>query len=231
MKAYGYIRVSTEEQAVEGISLDAQRSTIERYCMFKNYSLSDIYEDAGVSTRYPLSQRGGGSRLLTALRFTKQAHIITCKLDRLFRDTIECLETVKQWDKQGATLHLIDMGGQTMDTQSAMGKFFITMMAGVAELERNQIRDRVKFALQHKKRQGKRTSGQLPYGYRLDEDGETLLPHDEERGNLAFIHEMREEGLSLRKIVDRLNKSPRRPRGKQWYLTTVAKLLRREEDG
>ena len=67
---------------------------------------------------------------------------MACKLDRLFRDAADCLNVTKHWDKRNIALHLIDVGGQTIDTSSSMGRFFLTMMAGVAEMERNLIRDR-----------------------------------------------------------------------------------------
>jgi DNA invertase Pin-like site-specific DNA recombinase len=228
IKAVGYIRVSTIEQVNEGISLDAQRASIKNYCQFKNYELDFIYEDPGVSTKYPLEQRAGGSRLLESLQRKQATHIIACKLDRLFRDTIECLETIKSWDKKQITLHLIDMGGQTLDTKSAMGRFFITLLASVAEFERNQIRDRVKFTLAHKKSQGKRISGELPYGFTLDTDGETLIEDTQEQDNINFMLSLRESKMSLRKITAALNKSDRLPRGKKWHLTSIAEIIKRE---
>ncbi|MGH7459665.1 MAG: recombinase family protein [Pseudomonas sp.] len=68
--------------------------------------------------------------------------------------TIDCQGTTKAWDRAGVALHLIDLGGQALDTSSAMGRFFLTVMAGAAELERGLIRERTSTALQHKKANG-----------------------------------------------------------------------------
>lgn len=86
------------------------------------------------------------------------------KLDRLFRDAEDALHQTKAWDKAGIALHLVDMGGQTLNTATAMGRFFLNMMAGFAELERNLIAERTATALAHKKTH----RGSLqPYSLRL----------------------------------------------------------------
>ena len=72
----------------------------------------------------------------------KVGHIVALKLDRLFRDAADALHQSRAWDKAEIALHLVDMGGQSLNTASAMGRFFLNMMAGVAELERNLIAER-----------------------------------------------------------------------------------------
>ena len=67
--------------------------------------------------------------------------VVAAKLDRLFRDAADCLNMSRRWDDAEVGLHLIDMG---IDTRSAMGRAFLTMAAGFAELERNLIGERTK---------------------------------------------------------------------------------------
>src|SRR6266576_5058844 len=71
------------------------------------------------------------------------------KLDRLFRDAEDALRQTKAWDRTGISLHLVDIGGQSMNTGSAMGRMFLTLMAGFAELERNLIAERTTAVLAH----------------------------------------------------------------------------------
>jgi len=225
MKAIGYIRVSTEEQAAEGVSLDAQRAKLEAYATLRGLELTEVVVDAGVSAGKPLESRKGGAELLRALRRRKGAPraVVALKLDRLFRNAGDCLATVAAWDRRGVALHLLDLGGSTLDTSSAMGRFFLTVMAGAAELERNLTRERTADALAHKKARGERV-GQVPFGYQAD--GAELVEDPGEQKTIAAIVELHRHGLSLRAIVDELNDTPElKPRGKRWHLTTIRRIL------
>jgi site-specific DNA recombinase len=152
--------------------------------------------------------------------------IITWKLDRLFRDCADCLTVVRQWDQATVSLHLVDLGGQTVDTSTAMGRFFLTVMAGAAELERNLVRERTKLGMDAKRARGELAGG-VPYGHKVARDGATLRPHLKERQVLTRMRRMRGRGMSLRAIVAKLNDDRVPARGKRWHLTTVANLLRR----
>ena len=112
------------------------------------------YYHSGVSGMIPLAQRDGGAAVIEGLMEHSATHVIALKLDRLFRDAADALNQTRQWDKDKIALHLIDVGGQSINTSSAMGRMFITMMAGFAELERNLISERTTTALQHKKSHG-----------------------------------------------------------------------------
>ena len=219
MKALGYIRVSTEDQAQEGVSLAAQRERIVAYCSMAGLELVELHADNGISAGKPLHTRNGGQRLLAALEAGEAEHVIALKLDRLFRDTVDCLQTVQEWDRCGVSLHLIDMGGQTLNTGSAMGRFFLTMAAGFAEMERNLTGERTTAALAWKKAQGQKYAP-TPYGYREAEG--KLLPNDEELAVVARIKNLRGEGVSYHKIADALNlEGVPSKRGGKWYASTV----------
>ena len=198
-----YVRVSTEEQALEGVSLDAQEARIRAYCTMRGFALADVVIDAGVSAGKPLASREGGRRVLELLRSRKVAGIVALKLDRLFRNAADCLATVETWDRSGISLHLVDMGGQTVDTSGAMGKFFLTVMAGAAELERNQIRERTSMAMQHMASRGEYTGGEARYGYAVDAAG-ILAPVESEQAVIALARDLRAAGLSLRAVAAEL---------------------------
>jgi DNA invertase Pin-like site-specific DNA recombinase len=80
-------------------------------------------------------------------------------LDRLFWDAEDALRQTKAGDKAGIALHLVEMGGTSMNTASAMGRMFLTLMAGCAELERNLVAERSASVLAHKKQQGRAAIG------------------------------------------------------------------------
>jgi len=194
--AIGYIRVSTEEQANSGISVESQREKLTAYCQMKNMNLVCIVTDAGVSGGKPLSLRPSGAKLMTP----KADAVVTCKLDRLFRDAADCLNVTRAWDKRGTALHVLDMGGNAVDTSSPIGRMFLTMLAGFAEFERGLIRERTKVALRHKRRTGK-LAGKVPFGYSVAPDGSSLVPIPEEQAALCMMKKMRADKKSLREIA------------------------------
>jgi DNA invertase Pin-like site-specific DNA recombinase len=225
-RAIGYCRVSTQEQAERGMSLEAQEARIRAYATMRGLELVDVVIDPGVSAgRYTLEAREGGRRVLAAVRQRTVAHVIALKLDRLFRHTIDCLTTVQTWDKAGVSLHLIDMGGASIDTASAMGRMFLTMAAGFAEMERNVTAERTTAALSRKRDRGQRT-GAIPYGQALDEDGVHLIAHAPEQAVIATVRELRASGLSYRAIAGELNRRGLVNRaGGRFHHTQVVRIL------
>jgi DNA invertase Pin-like site-specific DNA recombinase len=195
--------------------------------------------EAGVSGGVPLDQRAGGQRLLAAveahqrvtgqgrgIRQRRPCHVLAVKLDRLFRGTVDALKTTEQWTKRGVSMHLVDLGGQTVDTSSPMGRFFLTMLASVAEMERGLIAERTQAALRHKVAQGLQAGGEAPLGFM--HEGGRIVEHPRERATMERIRALRARALSLRAIVADLNahKEQFPPRGEQHHLNTVARIVR-----
>jgi DNA invertase Pin-like site-specific DNA recombinase len=230
LSAIGYVRVSTEEQAREGVSIDAQLESIDAYARMRGLVLSEVFQDPGVSAGKPLSSRPAGARLLEATRRTKgrPAAVIAWRLDRLFRSAVDALRSVEAWDKAGVALHLVTLGGTSIDTGTATGKLLLTLLAGMAEHERMVTSERTREALSHLREKGSRISRYPPYGFRF-EDGR-LEPIPEEQGIIAQIVDLRNQGYSYDRIVDRLNGVHGRgvpPRGSRWHVSTVRRILAR----
>jgi site-specific DNA recombinase len=225
-RAIGYVRVSTQEQAEQGISLDAQAAAIRAYATMRGLELVAVVIDAGVSAgKYTLEAREGGRRVLDGIRQRTVRHVIALKLDRLFRNTVDCLNTVDAWDQAGVSLHLIDMGGASIDTASAMGRMFLTMAAGFAEMERNLTAERTTAALSRKREKHQRT-GEIPYGKALDADGVHLLDHAPEQAVIATVRALRTSGLSYRAIAGELNaRSMVNRAGGRFNHTQVVRML------
>ena len=201
-QAIGYVRVSTEEQARGGVSLAAQEKSIRTYCELRGFDLVELVIDAGVSAWKRLDVRPGGSTVANMARRGKVDAVVSYKLDRLFRNAADCLEQTAAWDKANVSLHLIDMGGQAVDTSSAMGRFFLTVMAGAAEMERALVSERTTAAMAHKRDLGERISGQAPFGYTF-KNGH-LAESLEEQMVLKDLHRLRRNGLSFQQIADKL---------------------------
>jgi DNA invertase Pin-like site-specific DNA recombinase len=223
-KAVCYLRVSTEEQARHGVSLAAQEEKLLAYCRLSGLEPVAMIREEGVSGSKPLGTRPGGVELLKLVAKKDIKHVISMKLDRLFRDAADALNLTKSWDKGGVALHLVDMGGQALNTSSAMGRFFLGMMSSFAELERNLIAERTATALTHKKAHREAYSP-TPYGF--DREGGTLAENPGEQETVAKIKGWRRSGWTLRRIVEELNQlAIPTKRGGHWYPCTVRYLLK-----
>lgn len=218
VRAIGYIRVSTEDQAREGVSLDNQRAKIRAYADLKDLELVEVIEDAGISAKN--LNRPGIKRVLELAKAGKIQAVIILKLDRMFRSTVDALETTRQFDKWGVSFHSIN---ETLDTQSAMGKFFFTLTAALAEMERGIIGERTKAALGHLRDQGKVFS-KTPYGYRRE--GDCLLPDEAEEAVILLILDLRAQGWNYSRIARELNALGYRTKCKgQYFPQTVKNII------
>lgn len=223
-KALAYVRVSTTEQAREGVSLDAQEERIRAYCQMSGLSLVTIIREEGISAAKPLAGRPGGQQITSAVTAKRVGHVVALKLDRLFRDAADALNQTRAWDRAGIALHLVDMGGQTLNTATAMGRMFLTMTAAFAELERNLIAERTQAALLYKKSK-LLVYGAIPYGY--SRYGDALKVIEMEFGIVRQVQKWSARGWSLRKIADALNrKKVRTKHDRRWHASTVRSIIR-----
>lgn len=222
--AIAYIRVSTEEQAQEGVSLAAQEERILAYCQMAGLTACAILREEGVSAKVPLMQRPAGGQLSDLMERHQAAHVVALKLDRLFRDTIDALENARDWDAKGVALHIVDLGGNTLNTRSAMGGFFFAMLAASAEMERKLIGERTTQAMQHKK-QNRQVYSPTPYGY--DRQGDALVPNTYEQHIIESMRTLHmQDHCSYSKIADYLNDNHiSTKQGGRWHASTVRNIL------
>lgn len=220
--AVGYARVSTEEQTT-GVSLEDQERTIRDYCEQRGLRLVEVVTDGGVSARVPLPERKGGARLL---RLPAGYHVVTPKLDRMFRSVLDCATTMKQWQDQGIDVHIINFhNGEPISTCTATGRLLLWILAAFAEWERELISERTRNALAYRRKQGLVYS-HVPFG--MQNQNGRLLHDAREMAVLAKVHEWHSQGVSTWTIANWLNEMGVKPRrGKRWYHTSVAKVIAR----
>ncbi len=220
-KAVGYIRVSTSEQALEGISLDNQKAKINAYCQLHDLDLTEVIEDAGKSGKN--LNREGVEALLAKIRRKEIEAVIVYKLDRLSRKVIDTLTLIETFEKAEISFHSLN---EKIDTSTAMGRFFLNITASLAQMERDLISERTRDALQLKIA-NKQRAGQIPFGWRLSEDGNTLRPHQKEQEVIGLARELQGRGISYRSICEALAKAGYRPQGRAWHPQTVKNILKR----
>lgn len=222
--AIGYLRVSSQEQADSGLSLINQEERINAYCVSQGLQLAQIIRDEDVSGGKEFCKRSGGAEAIYLLSTGVAKHIISLKLDRMFRNAEDALTQANKWDRAGVCLHFIDLGGISLNTRSPMGKMFFTMAAGFAELELGMIRERTMAAMNVKRARGEKLGGARPFGADevRGEDGRIkLIPRADE---VAAYHEIRrwaERGKSHRVIAELMAED-----GVKVSASTVGRLLR-----
>lgn len=222
-KAVIYCRVSTAGQAEQGVSLEAQEERLRAYCQMQGLDVEAVLIEEGVSATKPLHARPMGSKLVEMVKNGTVQHVVALKLDRLFRSSVDALATTSEWDQNGIALHLVDMGGQSINTASAMGRMMLTMMAGFAQFERDLISERTTAALQHKKAHN-RVYGPVPFG--KDRNGDELEVNEEELSILEKIRLWRKQGASYWTIAARLNAHGIKGKGGgKWYAASVRYVL------
>jgi site-specific DNA recombinase len=225
MKACGYIRVSTADQALNGIGLASQRERIEAWCMANGYALVQTFSDEGASGKRA-DNRIGLQNALQAACEARGAALIVYSLSRLARSTKDAISIAERLDKAGADLVSLS---ERIDTTTAAGKMVFRMLAVLAEFERDLVSERTTAALAHKKAIGQRV-GSVPYGYELAPDGSTLAPLKSELAVIDDICSMRVSGLSLERIAAALTErgTPTKTgRSTRWTHQAVARIVNR----
>src|SRR5437868_4547573 len=221
MKAIGYVRVSTDKQAEQGVSLKAQSEKIRAMTLVHDAELIDVIVDAESAKDL---NRAGMRRLLALVDARQVQAVIVAKLDRLTRSVKDLCTLLELFEKRGVGLISV---AESLDTTTAAGRLVITIMGAVSQWEREAIGERTREALRHKRSRGERV-GNIQFGYRLCEDGMHLEPHPVEQAALGAVQKLRRRGKSLRAIATALNLQGHRTRcGSEWRLESVARVVRR----
>jgi DNA invertase Pin-like site-specific DNA recombinase len=224
--AVGYVRVSTEEQAREGMSLEAQRARIGAWCELNGYTLLAVHEDAGLSGKRA-DTRPGLQAALAAVAH-EGAALVVYSLSRVSRSTRDMLGIAEQLEGAGADLVSLT---ERIDTTGAAGRMVFRLLAVLNEFERDVIAERVSATLQHKKATGKAVS-RAPRGLRLqrEADGRNAVavpdPASDGLRLAARARALRAEGMSLAAVAAQLGRDGFRPeRGQRFYGSTVRYIL------
>ena len=234
----GYVRVSTEDQAENGVSLDAQKNRLRAYAEAHGCDLVAIEEDAGVSGKVAPAKRGGYQRAIDRVNGGTADGIVALKLDRLSRSTRDVLDLVEDARRDGWRLVSVS---ESLDTGTAAGRMVLTILAALAQMEREQIGERTTMGMAQVAREGRARSRKLPFGYRLENhpdevlvtsgNRDRLIVHESEHAILDRMIELRLAGYGAMKIATTLKKegvvNPRTK--KDWNYGTVAGILRTAE--
>ena len=164
-RVFLYARVSTEEQAIHGLSIEAQLQALEDWARINGHKVVDTYIDAGISARKPAAKRPELQRLLADAQAGKGDLIVFTKLDRWFRNIAEYYKVQEILEKCHVDWRTIQ---EDYDTSTASGRLKINIMLSVAQDEADRTGERIKFIFEDKVRKGEVISGKVPLGYKIE---------------------------------------------------------------
>jgi len=218
LRAALYARVSTEDQAVEGFSLEAQVKKLEAYCRQEGFDVVDRFVDDGYSGRK--TNRPEYQRMLKEI--DNWDVLVVLKMDRIHRNSVnftQMMDLLRKKNKDFVSVY------DKFDTVSTMGRFVMDIMQRIAQLESEQIGDRVRIAMKYKAQTKKSNLGSAhPYGYTYD-NGQLVIV-DDEAHIVRAIYNMRIRGSSLQDICDFLNNAGiESKKGVGWSRQTVNNIL------
>jgi DNA invertase Pin-like site-specific DNA recombinase len=225
MKVVLYCRVSTEEQAGSGVSLEVQEAKLRAYAELFDLEVAAVVVDAGESAKS--LKRPGLQRALTMLDSGQADGICVTKLCRLTRSVSDWQTLIQNYFSDKAGKQLLSVS-DSIDTRSAAGRLVLNVLMSVAAWEREVICERTREALGHKIANHQRV-GKVRYGYELGPDGRTLVENPAEQEVIEVINILRTSGYSLQGIAAELNRRaiPTKSGSGPWIYTAVNRILKR----
>lgn len=198
-----YIRVSTEHQAREGYSVAAQKKNLTNFAERQKWNIHDIYADEGISAKN-IEERPEVKRLIADIKEGKINVVVLYKFDRLTRDNRDTEDIIELIQQFGIDVYAIS--GGPVDVSTATGRFTVRVHGAVAQLEREQTIERVKFAFRQKVSEGySLASFTTPYGYNRKKHEKELTINQDEARVVKRIFKMYVEGKTFTEICDILN--------------------------
>lgn len=231
MRVVGYIRVSTDKQAEQGLGLDVQRQALKTWAKAKGHRLVAVESDEGISGSNGLEHRLGLAEALATVRGKRAEAVVVYRLDRLARDLVlqeQLLAEVRRIG--GVVLSTSPSEGEYLvdDPQDPSRRLIRQVLGAVNEYERHMIRLRLSAGRRRKAEQGGFAYGSPPFGTRAE--GRVLVDDVDEQETLLRIRDLRAGGASLPMIAATLTSEGRQPkRGSRWHVESLRRILARLE--
>jgi site-specific DNA recombinase len=217
----GYIRVSTELQAKNGISLEMQVAKINGYAQYKGYHVADVTLDDGISGR-TLEGRPRLQALLNSI--TRRQHLVVYSVSRLARNLHELLDIEKAIRARGAFLVCLDLD---INTNASIGRLIFQIMGSLAEFESNQISERVTDGMHTLMAQQKLIT-KPKFGWKSVTKGQPCVRDEKAQESIEIIRRYKEDHpeWSVNKITTELNEHKIYcGKAKKWYANRVRVVM------
>jgi site-specific DNA recombinase len=209
-----YLRVSHQE-SLNGTSLEVQEKKCRAFAELHGFSIDKVYSEV-VSGGVEFRKRPVFQKVLSNLK--SGSKLVVSRLDRLSRKVIDTLKLVDDFKKEHKDICITDIGNIHKD---GVSKIFVTILASLAEIERENISQRVKASKKIAKEERRYLGGYTEFGYKVED--KKLVPDDKEFTVLQSMVNLRKSGLGYRKISDEIKNKY----GKRIYYPQVHKILNR----
>ena len=214
MSNIAYLRVSHTE-SLNGTSLETQEKRCKAFAELHGFTIDKVYSEL-VSGGVEFRKRPIFQKVLSELK--SGSKLVVSRLDRLSRKVIDTLKIVDDFKKQHKEVCITDIGNIHKD---GVSKIFVTILASLAEIERENISQRIKASKKIAKEERKFLGGYSEFGYKVED--KKLVPDDKEFVVLQSMVNLRKSGLGYRKISDEIKNKF----GKRIYFPQVHKILNR----
>lgn len=215
MRIATYLRVSTLEQVEEGYSIEAQQEKLLNYCKSQdNWNIVEEYIEEGESAKD--MKRPKLKKLILDAKAGLFDIVLVYRLDRLTRSVMDLYELLEIFEKCNIKFK---SATEVYDTTTAMGKLFLTLVAALAQWERENLSERVRFGMEELVRQGKWHGGPVLFGYTWD--GTTMHTVEDELQTLKTLRNLYMEGNGFYTIARQLNALGKLRKGFKWSSQSV----------
>ena len=214
MSNIAYLRVSHTE-SLNGTSLDTQEKRCRAFAELHNFSIDKVYTEV-VSGAVEFRKRPVFQKVLSELK--SNSKLVVSRLDRLSRKVVDTLNLIDDFKKEHKEICITDIGNIHKD---GVSKVFVTILASLAEIERENISIRIKASKKIAKEERRYLGGYSEFGYKVE--NKKLVPDDKEFLVLQSMISLRKSGLGYRKISDEIKNKF----GKRIYFPQVHKILNR----
>ena len=215
MSNIAYLRVSHTE-SLNGTSLTVQKRLCFAFAELHGFSIDKVYTEV-VSGAVEFRKRPVFQKVLSELK--SNSKLVVSRLDRLSRKVVDTLKLIDDFKKERKEICITDIGNIHKD---GVSKIFVTILASLAEIERENISIRIKASKKIARQERRHQGGYLEFGYSKDEKGK-LVPNEKEFVILHSMFNLRKSGLGYRKIADEVKKKF----GRTIYFPQVHKILNR----
>lgn len=225
----GYLRVSTELQASDGLGLEVQRAAIATWAAANGHEIASWHADAGVSGTTELEGRVALGVVLESIRTGTVAGLVVTRLDRLARDLLVQETILRDVRRFGGTTHSTSATEAAYlgdDPSDPARKLIRQILGALSEYERALVTLRLQGGRATKAAKGGFAYGAPPFGYKSE--GGVLVEVPDEAAAVSVMRTLRDGGASLRAVAAHLDATGTRPRrGVSWHPNTVREILRR----
>lgn len=222
-QAIGYVRVSTQKQATDGLSIEAQIDKIRAWAILNDYDLIHTFVDEGISGKNVINR----PQLNEALSMLKKGMaFVFYSLSRVSRNVIDTITIGDQISKSGADMVSLS---EKIDTTGASGRMIFNLLAVLNQFERDQVSERTKMVIGYL-RENNKVYSHTPFGF--DRDENNLIPNKAELDVVDRMHALKQQGYGYRKIATSFNKLGVSSKlGGKWHAKTVEGVMNRFPQG